>query len=71
MELSDKFMKEDPLMTGDQGHGQTIEDLEREINNRMADTKGAYFNPNHPDHKRSVDEMLAWNSKLDKARQRI
>jgi hypothetical protein len=65
--MADKVYKEGDIPSGDPTHGMTINDLERDINLTMADLKGPYYNPNHPDHKRMVDEVLAKRRKLDKA----
>lgn len=68
--MADKVMGEGEIPKGDPTYGLTINDLEREINNIMGDYTGPYYNSAHPDHHRKVDEVLAMNRKLEKARTR-
>lgn len=66
--MADKVLGESEIPKGDPSHGMTINDLEKEINATMMDFDGAYYNKNHADHERKVNEVLAMNRKLDKAR---
>lgn len=70
MQMADKFGSEENLPSGDNSSAMTIDDIERSINDMLGNSGGAYLNPSHPDHKRSVNEMLSLQTKLDKARTR-
>lgn len=65
--LAEKALGEGEIPKGDPTFGMTINDLEREINNTMADLTGPYYNSAHPDHSRKVNEVLALRRKLEKA----
>lgn len=55
--LSDKYYKEDTLPAGQNGGAMSLSDIEKEINNVYANMDDAYNKPNHPDHKRRVNEI--------------
>lgn len=66
--MAEKYLGEDDIPKGDPAQGMTINDLEREINKAYSDP--VYLNPQHPDHKRRVDEVQSYFKRLDKARTR-
>ena len=55
--MSDKYFKEDNIPNGGNGSPMSISDIDKEINNLYANPDDAYNKPNHPDHKRRVDEV--------------
>lgn len=68
--MADKYMSEGEIPNGNATYGQTISEIEKSVNQIMGDLKDPYYNPNHPDNKRRVDEVLAMNRKIDQLRSR-
>lgn len=65
MFMADKFTKEGTPPEGGTNSALTINEMRAEVNSMMADSKGAYYNTGHPDHKRQLNRMLELRRKID------
>lgn len=66
MERVGRMMQEDELKGKTEGitgfSSVSADDAQQRINQIMGDLEGAYFDPNHPDHKRTVEEVTKLHS---------
>lgn len=66
MKLSQKMYNEEPLPMGKGSGAMTKDQIQNEINLAMGNYDDPYHKPDHPDHKRRVDEIQKLFAKLDK-----
>lgn len=66
MNLADKLGGEITIPGGDGQRGWSKSDIEREINSVMGNMQDPYYNTQHPDHARRINEVAGWRARLEK-----
>lgn len=64
MKLATKYYKEEPIEKGGGTVGMTKEQMNQEINLALGNMQDPYHRPEHPDHKRRVNEIQKYFAKL-------
>jgi hypothetical protein len=65
MKLATKYYSEEAIPTAKGGSAMTKDQMQQEINLAMGNFDDPYHRPEHPDHKRRVDEIQKYFAKME------
>lgn len=68
MKLATKFYNEEPVPRAEGRSALTKDQMQHEINLAMGNFEDPYHKPDHPDHKRRVDEVQKYFAKMEGGR---